>query len=514
MTGAKRSLLGVIAIAAVLSVGYRPQASVGQEPNLGGDRRPAGSVDAAVLLAALQEQFARVIARAEPSVVSVIRIKGVEARHEVGPIFPRDRIILPGRNRETSEQILNDPRYVPNDFGSGVIIGSEGLILTTYHVIRDAHEVYVRFQDGKLAGARIWAADPRSDMAVLKVPRDGLTPIEIGAAETLRKGHIVLALANPLATARDGRATASWGIIANTQRSLPPPTGPIPEEQTLHHNGTLLQTDCRLDIGSSGGALIDIHGRLVGLITALPALHGYDRPAGFAIPMDPFMRRIVARLKEGREVEYGFLGIQLDDVASARRQTLLRVPLPAEVRYGVVVVQVYEGCPAYLAGIREGDVILAIDGEPVRNSEQLIVRIGTKFAGTRVRLRIWRNARELELTVKLGKYPVQGRVIATRRPEPWRGLRVDWVSLLITELVARERLRRVADGAVLVTDVVPDSPAAKAGLEPKMLITHVNNHRVRDPDEFARAVRSATGPVELTVEGVGRVVVPPAGGGG
>ncbi len=272
-----------------------------------------------------------------------------------------------------------------------------------------------------------------------------------------------------------------------------------------------MQTDCRLDIGSSGGALLDIQGRLVGLLTALPALHGYDRPAGFAIPMDEFMRRIVERLKEGREVEYGFLGIQLDDVASAQRR-MLEHPLPRDVRYGVVVMRVYPGCPAYLAGIREGDIILAIDGEPVRTSEQLIVRIGSKFAGSRVRLRLRRGPRELERTVKLGKYPVRGRVIASRRPAPWRGLRVDWACVLAGDLMAQERLRRVASGAVLVTEVVPDSPAAKAGLKPQMFITHVNSKPVRDPEEFAQAVRAQSGPVELTVEGIGRVLVPPATG--
>jgi len=481
-------------------------------PAAGQSSRPEdeGTLDGLAVLAALQEQFARVIARAEPSVVSVIRIKGVPAgRDEAGPIWRQDQLILPGR--ATPESYLDDPRYVPNDFGSGVIVGSEGLILTTYHVVRDAQAVYVRFQDGKLSRAVIWAADPRSDLAVIRVQRQGLRPLAMGDASRLRKGHLVLALANPLATARDGRATASWGIIANTHRSLPPPQGTIAEERTLHHNGTLLQTDCRLDIGSSGGALLDLRGRLVGLITALPAIQGYDKPAGFAIPMDGLMKRIVARLKEGREVEYGFLGIQLDDVESSRRRPA-GVRVPADIRYGVVVMRVYPACPAYLAGLREGDVVVGIDGEPVRNTEDLIMKVGSRFAGTVVTLRIVRGSREHTLRVKLGKYPVRGRVIATKQPDPWRGLRVDWACTLITEIMAHERLSRVKDGAVVVRDVVAGSPAAAAGLQRGMLVTHVNSTRVRDPEQFARAVQRATGPVELALEGGQRVVVPPATG--
>ena len=184
-----------------------------------------------------------------------------------------------------------------------------------------ASQIYVRFGNRRGYHARIIAADPRSDLAVLAVDYAALDmkpeqvkPIPLRTdASALRKGQLVLSLGNPYAIARDGSASASWGMISNIarrpapirQRRLSPP-----KAKTIHEYGTLLQVDTRMELGTSGGALVNLRGELVGVTTSLAALEGYEKSVGFAIPIDSFSRRVIETLCRGYKVEYGFLGLQ------------------------------------------------------------------------------------------------------------------------------------------------------------------------------------------------------------
>ena len=147
---------------------------------------------------------------------------------------------------------------------------------------------------------------------MLSIEAADLTPIALGTADDLKKGQIVVNLGNPYAIARDGQASAAWGIVSNLHRKAPAtpsesdPTG----RPTLHHFGTLIQTDARLNLGTSGGPLLDLRGDMVGLCVAFAAAPGYEAPGGYAIAVDATFRRAVETLQQGREVEYGFLGIQ------------------------------------------------------------------------------------------------------------------------------------------------------------------------------------------------------------
>ena len=147
---------------------------------------------------------------------------------------------------------------------------------------------------------------------MLAIDAADLPPIAFGNADELKKGQIVISLGNPYAIARDGQPSAAWGIVANLQRKAPAtpseadPTG----RPTLHHYGTLIQTDAKLNLGTSGGPLLNLKGEMVGLSVALAAAAGYEAAGGYAIPVDATFRRAVETLKRGREVEYGFLGIQ------------------------------------------------------------------------------------------------------------------------------------------------------------------------------------------------------------
>jgi len=490
-----------VALCILLAVTLLPARLQAQPPSRTGDSdRTATLQNARQLLFALQEVLAELIAEAEPSVVSVIPVRvPIERFSHTPAVVPQpgvDQLAIPIPPTMPDRSFLDplDPNYVPTRFGSGVIIDPAGLILTNYHVVEGAGRIYIRFQDGTARIAELWSGDPRSDLAVLHVNAKRLKPIRMGNASSLRKGHIVVALGNPYATARDGRATAAWGIVANVARRPPP----MPEfgTATIHHSGTLIQTDIRLNYGTSGGALLNLDGEMVGLITSLAALQGFDQAAGYAIPMDDTMLRIVNVLRQGREVEYGFLGIQPTDVSAAAANRLgLQRPEGAMVNYS------FEGTPAYRAGLRPGDVIIGVDGKPVRNRDELILLVGTRFAGSRVTLDVIQDGKRRKLTIKLAKYPIAGEVPRPKfRPPAPRGIRVDYCTMLLRDLTYRARLRQFPDGGVLVTEVEQDSPADRAGLLAGTVITHVNGKLVRDPDEFYAAMKAAKGAVKLTTD--------------
>ena len=462
---------------------------------------------------ALQSAFADAIERVEPSLVSVARIRTPDSPVADSLLIePARRPFDFQRPRRGFAQEMHPSwvrpdgtNWMPQDFGSGVVIDSDGLILTNHHVVERADKLWVFLHDGKVLPGEIWAMDPRSDLAVIRVQATNLKPITMGDAAKVKKGHIVLALGNPFAAARDGRSSASWGIISNIARRLPPSPEGKPEDLTLHHSGTLFQTDARLNYGTSGGALINLNGEMIGLTTALAAVRGYDEAAGYAVPTDAMMRSILAVLREGREVEYGFLGIRPDDV----RVNETEATVPGAPKEGARVVDCFIGSPAYQGGLHAGDIITSVDGIPVRNREELVLTVGMRFAGNRVPFAVWRDeagrgGRRINVNVTLGKFPVAGQIVAKNRPAPWRGIRVDHATVLLREQQkGQDRLNGVPDGGVVVIEVETGSPADNAGVplgENPPIITHVGTTRVHTPAEFYEAVKKLKGTVELKTD--------------
>lgn len=465
--------------------------------------------------AAIEEAFVAAIAAAEGSVVAITR----------------DRIALPeggrivrGRDGRADRIGPDSPGYVPNEFGAGVVIDSNGLILTNYHLVRGGpiegkpdvnrdQSLYVRLADRRGFEARIFAADPRSDLAVLKIPAADLKPIRLGNASQARKGQLVIALGNPYMIARDGSASASWGIISNLYRRLatdPEPNDPdsARREKTLQNLGVLIQIDTRLELGTSGGALINLRGELIGITTALAGLVGYEKASGFALPVDDSTRRIIETLRHGKEVEYGFLGISLPSPDDPAVSDLVREFGPLTAKSGqnaaAKVENVLANLPADRAGIRPGDFVTRVGDRPIFGPNDLMREIGLLAPGTRVPIKVWRRATagvsEVELSVEVGKWPVadeEGVVAANRLHEPWRGLEYDYQTS--RRRSARLDLQGPRSTGVMVTGVAPGSPAAGADLRPEDLITQVNRRPVRTPREFADAVQNETGPVTLDV---------------
>jgi serine protease Do len=443
--------------------------------------------------AALQRMTVDAIARAERSVVAIARVR----RDETRGAAPANDVAVPALPGLSGPE-PTDRAFVPSEFGSGVVIDARGLILTNFHVVGDHRSAdYFVWIGRKPYAAKLNVADPWFDLAVLQIEAANLRPIAFGDARALKKGQFVIALGNPYAIARDGQPSASWGIISNLQRQAPAPRDASRAEQgreTLHHWGTLIQTDARLELGASGGALLNLQGQMIGLTTSLAALYGYERPGGFAIPVDDEFRRALDTLKTGRLPDYGFLGIDPTTLTAADRR---------HGRFGARVNDVVAATPAAAAGLRTGDVITHIDGQPVADRQDIFRLVAGRLAGSSAMLSVLRGSeaqrqgRPIEVNVTLSKK----RMDTTREgfaelaTESWRGLRVDYTTA--APLFAERSRDLDPAGSVGVVEVARDWPAWKAGLRPGDFVSHVGETRVTTPREFYDAVAATEGEVSL-----------------
>lgn len=439
---------------------------------------------------AMEDALVRSIAQAEPSVVAIARV----AKDPHQTAFKTEERPDPFGRRlgPPVPPLPTDPDFIPTEYGTGVVVDARGLILTAYHVLGEQSEYFVTTHDRKVYPAWIKAADPRSDLAVLAIEATDLKPIRFGDASKLRKGQFVVALGNPYAIARDGQLSASWGIVSNLARKAPAQpseTDPF-GKSTLHHFGTLIQTDAKLNLGTSGGALLNLRGEMVGLTTSLAASAGYETAAGYAIPVDETFRRVVEILKQGREAEYGYLGVS--------RPSNSRVSAPHR-EPGVLVPEVVPGTPAYRAGLRRGDRITHVGDVPIHDFDALVLEVGKLPVEATARLRVRREGREFSVNVTLTKYPVRGRKIVTTRPDPWRGMQVDYPTSVVDSSGRPLYATAAFDEGVAVTEVIEGTSAWKAGLRPGMLVSHVEQTPVRNPRQFRTAVAGRRGPVNLRV---------------
>lgn len=464
------------ALGGVLIVAMGPSPLCAQEPS------------APALAAAMEEALVQAIGRAERSVVAIALVRKAPAgdtfRLEDRPDPFGRPAIAPSQPKPT------DPDFLPSQYATGVVIDSAGLVLTAYHALPEDCDYYVTTADRKVYRAWVKGADPRSDLAVLAIEAAGLAPIALGDASKVRKGQIVVALGNPYAIARDGQVSASWGIVSNLARKAPaqPDESDSLGKSTLHHFGTLIQTDARLNLGTSGGPLVNLKGEMIGLCTSLAAVAGYETAAGYAFPVDGTFRRVLDTLKAGREAEYGYLGI--------RRPNYLPPADPGGPA-GVRVYEVVPGSPAYRFGVRPGDVITAVGSVPIYDFDGLVLEVGKLPVEATARLHVVREGRDLDLDVGLSKYPVRGRKVVTSRPEPWRGMEVDYPTAVV-DSSGRPMFAAVAfDEGVAVTEVREGTAAWRAGLRPGMLVSHVGRAAVRSPKDFRTAVASRSGAVEL-----------------
>ncbi len=269
--------------------------------------------------------------------------------------------------------------------GSGVLVSSDGYILTNFHVIEAAREIQVSLNDGHTHKARVIGSDPESDLAVLQIKADKLPAITFGQMETLRVGDIVLAIGNPFGVGQ----TVTMGIVSALGRS----------HLGINTFENFIQTDAAINPGNSGGALVDINGNLVGINTAIYSRSGGSLGIGFAIPVSS-AKHIMEQIIQFGAVTRGWIGVEAQEITAELAESF---GLPDSD--GALIAGVVRGSPADAAGIRPGDVLLTVDGKPVTNPQVMLDLIAALRPEERSPFRLRRDRNIVELQVKVGKRP-------------------------------------------------------------------------------------------------------------
>ena len=274
-----------------------------------------------------------------------------------------------------------------SSLGSGVVVSSDGYILTNYHVINGADAIQVGLQDGRLAAARVVGVDPDTDLALLKVDMAGLKPIELGRSDDLRVGDVVLAIGDPYGVGQ----TVTQGIVSATGRN----------QLGLSTFENFIQTDAAINPGNSGGALVNARGELVGINTALFSPSGGSNGIGFAIPVN-LARGVMQQLIDYGRVLRGWLGVEPQDITPELAQAFR-----LQDTRGFLITRVTPRSPASGVGLAPGDVIKSIDGYEVENSRDALNRIAAKPPGTAILLAGVRNGKNFNVKVTVAERPVQ-----------------------------------------------------------------------------------------------------------
>src|SRR4051812_3720969 len=321
----------------------------------------------------LTMSYAPIVKRVAPAVVNVYAAKLVENRNPLldDPIFRRF-FGNPGGPREQIQRSL----------GSGVVIDPSGFVVTNNHVIEGADQVKVSFPDRREFEAEIVLKDARSDLAVLRIgdKRERFTAIDLGDSDALQVGDVVLALGNPFGVGQ----TVTHGIVSAVART----------QVGITDYQFFIQTDAAINPGNSGGALVDLSGRLVGINTAIFSRSGGSQGIGFAIPVN-MVRVVVASAKSGgASVKRPWLGAKLQSVTPEIAESL-GLKRPA----GALVASVAPKSPAARAGLRTGDLVVAVDGQPVDDPNAFDYRFATKALGGQAQLGVVRSGREAKVTV-------------------------------------------------------------------------------------------------------------------
>lgn len=358
------------------------------------------------------------------------------------------------------------PRKRQQSAGSGVIVDADdGIVMTNYHVIRNADEVNVSLVDGRSYEARIVGTDPELDIAILEIDATELTEVGFADSSLLEVGDFVVAIGNPFGLGQ----TVTTGIVSALGRS----------GLGIEGYENFIQTDASINPGNSGGALVNLKGELVGINTAIISPAGGNVGIGFAIPVnmaESSMRQII---KYG-EVRRGRIGVGIQDITPDLRDAFDL----GKGEFGVLVTHVLEESPAASAGIRSGDIIVEVDGKATHSSAQLRSRIGVREIGDEVQLTLLRNGDTLQLSVEIGAARVQQAQVEELAP-----------------LLQGLRIENNPDGdGVLVVAVAPNSAAAYSGLRAGDVIVGANRRSVYDLKSLQAALQLNPTSVLLRVD--------------
>ena len=337
---------------------------------------PAGAAPAPMSAGTAVTSYSAAAKRASPAVVSITASKAPARNPRADdPVF---QFFFGDRSR----QAQNEPQV---GLGSGVIVSSDGYLITNNHVIDGADDIEVMLTDGRQARAKLVGTDPESDVAVLKIALDRLPAIAFGDAEQLQVGDVVLAIGNPFGVGQ----TVTSGIVSALGRN----------RLGINTFENFIQTDAAINPGNSGGALVDANGNLLGINTAIYSRTGGSLGIGFAIPVTTAKQVMESLIKDG-QVTRGYIGVEQRELTPEIAQTL---NLP--IQQGVLITGVQQSGPAAAGGLRPGDVVVAVAGKPVVNTAQLLNAVAALKPQAVAAIAVQRGDKAIDLSVTVGVRP-------------------------------------------------------------------------------------------------------------
>jgi serine protease Do len=429
----------------------------------------------------IRRGFSSVAKKATPAVV-FIQVEKTVKGPAMGPnlFFFNDPSELFGDG--VPEGLFRNPRAprgrAPRSFtqvgqGSGFIISKDGYILTNTHVIDDADKIRVRLNNGKEYTAKRIGADPRTEVAVIKIEAKDLPTVELGDVSKLDIGDWVVAIGNPFGLAE----TLTVGVVSAKGRS----------NLGLADYEDFIQTDAAINPGNSGGPLLNINGEAVGINTAIFSRSGGNMGIGFAVPIDMALSIKDQLVKHGK-VTRGYIGVMLNpgDVDEEMAKSL-----GLKEAGGALIADVVEKGPAAEAGIRSGDVVTEVDGHKVADSRSLRNEVARIAPGTRVKLVVLREGGPQTVTVKVAPFPEDGKEAEAAGSDAKGPDLAEKLGLEVQDLTAdlARRFGYETRRGVIVTEVAEGSPAAREGIQPGNLIVSVNRKEVASVEEFQKAVK-------------------------
>ena len=418
--------------------------------------------------------WADIVEKAVPAVVNISSKKVVKTNIRVSPFFS-DPFFRQFFGDEFFRR-FNVPRErVERSLGSGVIVTSDGYILTNNHLVGKAEEVQVFLPDGREFDAKIVGTDPKSDVAVIKIDAKDLPTLPLGDSSKLRLGDVVLAIGYPFGIGQ----TVTMGIVSALGRS----------NLKIVDYEDFIQTDAAINPGNSGGALINTKGELVGINTAILSRSGGYQGIGFAIPINMAQTIMESIIKYGRVIR-GWLGVVIQNMTPQMADVF-----GLESAEGVIISDVQKDSPAEKGGIERGDVVISYNGKKVENITKFREMVAGTKPGTKVEIVVLRDGKEKKLRVKIGEAPSKKKEIASAGegesglPEVLKGMEFDDITSYY-----RKNFDIPDDvEGVVITGVSPGSKGAEAGLREGDVIIEVNRIRVRDMDDFTSALRRVKG---------------------
>ncbi len=361
-------------------------------------------------------------------------------------------------------------RPSPGGIGSGVIIEASGLILTNNHVVAGGGEVIVKTHDGReYTAAEVWT-DPKSDIAVVRIDATDLVAAPLGDSDRVEIGDWVVALGQPFGL----ESTVTAGIISAKNRGL-----------GIADRENFLQTDAAINPGNSGGPLVNLRGEIIGINTAISSRSGGNEGIGFAVPSNQ-ARWVSDQLVKHGTVRRAYLGVGIQPVTAA-----LAKQLSVKPRGGVAVTEIFPSTPAAKSGLETGDVIVKFDGRPVRDPQELQMAVEKSEFGKSLTIDVVRNGKTIQLSYQPEEQPesfgARGKSNAVES-QPSRQVEHFGLEVAPLDEAVAKQLGMSGVSGVVITGVKADTPAADAGLDAGMVITHVNRLPVKSVDEFLTAV--------------------------